>query len=702
MSTGLNDFTLIKNNPTPINDINFYVATCKTLFKQKKYKECLEVIKNAINYYPSNPLLYSLGASAYISLKAYNEAEEMCRNGMERAPSPLHDLNIAHIEILRKNFSTAIENLENIKESFKRSSQFYNLYALAYLGSNQYDKAVQISKEGIKNAKSYHHLLNLSKVYLSQNSFEEAIQVLNIFKNEYPIYYHSYYHLIEIYLAKGEIKIAEKIAEEGLINAPCLKLYNLWASIPLVYDNISDSKPILNAITRYFIVYKKFLHIDTLKTISNLSRLLIKENFFYYNLCLESLFNSLRYSKNVLTLNTSKKICFYYRDLMHLKYYENLFQYIYTNNIVFDSQSELPNDISKKFKIDYGYHNLKNYDIIITDISCFSNNIYSSQKNISNFFKKIIETKIVIGLCHFIDTPMKENVLKIFDCIILGNQKQLHFCTNIQFSNASNKNIGNLKNIPLKNKTEVGISGPFHMEAYLSMNNRTKNELRKELEEFLSFKVPDDKPVIACLEDEITLMSHLLVGLNKLSEFATIIFKPHFMRSSHLLKNLNSNVIIYPDSTFAPNLLRFSSDFVMAGVRSSTFLSSIMCGVPVIPYYSRYIKGKKASLKKSKPFKWINSFPKYKTILTLSSSTILIDEFKNKNYLFDILDTNAIKNAILDKSYINWFNKNLSSLQNKAFGNYTLNKPAELTATHIKNFIENLTLGRSCDSFCIK
>ena len=81
---------------------------------------------------------------------------------------------------------------------------------------------------------------------------------------------------------------------------------------------------------------------------------------------------------------------------------------------------------------------------------------------------------------------------------------------------------------------------------------------------------------------------------------------------------------------------------------------------------------------------------------------IAINEFKSRNYLFDILDTNTIKNALLDTSYINWFTENLSYLQNKAFDKYTLHKPAEVTAQYIKNFIENCTLGHSCDAFYIK
>lgn len=683
-----------------------YTNLASALYKQKKFDEVLTILNEIRILDSTQSLIYTMGANTCLRQKKYTEAEKFCLDGMKYSPSYKNSLNLAAIYIKIGKYDKVINILKGINnKKVARRADYYNFMACAYIKLRDYSKAEDICKQGIKNAYSLEHLANLSIIYTIKKQYDLALNLLKQIRLQFPFKHTGYSRAVYIFLQINDFDSAERICVEGIKNAPCEKLYNLWAEIPLIKNYPIKYENIQETLQRYFIQYLNCMSISVLKTIINLYAIYSTDDFIKYNLLLTTFLKN-NSNTTLQEVKKDKLICFLLRDNKHFSYYKNIVNSLTNRNIdiVFEKNDiNFDSKLYSKFNIYYGIDNCTKYDVILTDISCFSLHVKNANQNKSKYTKLILswlKSKIIIGLYHSIDVSIKEHILKNYSCVILENPKQLKYNTAVNIQPSTSNNLEIINNISPVNKTEIAATGLYHLDD-CDYHSQSKSLLRNQLEELLEAKLPVDKPILGVLEDEVTLLGQLVTGLNKISKFATIILKP-LSTNNYLLKKLSPSVLIYPDTELAPNLLRFSSDFILAGYLSGTFVSSVMIGINIIPYYSRFIKLKKESSEYIKPIFWSSPIPNNFNILETTSQTFLLHNFYKFNYLFDILDANKIKNAIYEDKYINWYKENLSRLQKEGFGDYLLKGSAEKTSEYIIKFAQNGTLGKNCNSILLK
>lgn len=252
-----------------------------------------------------------------------------------------------------------------------------------------------------------------------------------------------------------------------------------------------------------------------------------------------------------------------------------------------------------------------------------------------------------------------------------------------------------LKEIPFQQKCEFSYSGTYQIPYEFSDLPISKANLRKQLASQLHCHIPDDRPLIACFEDAMANHEQLFAVLNNLSEYCTIIVKFVYSPNANILNQLNKSIIIHPSDGYAPNLLRFASDFIMCGSFGSTALSSIMLGLNIIVYYSTICTPR-----------WkATGFP----ISTYKIDAIdLTNDTSSKFFrryfklFFDLNDFNRIRSAIFSDLYLETYRKSLPTLQKIIFGDYIKVMTAEQTASRILRFAVNDTLEEECNQFYLK
>lgn len=141
---------------------------------------------------------------------------------------------------------------------------------------------------------------------------------------------------------------------------------------------------------------------------------------------------------------------------------------------------------------------------------------------------------------------------------------------------------------------EYAWTGPYHFGDWLEKRFLDKSVLRAGLEEKLKRELDPSKPVVAFLESWYNHPGQMQAGLEKLAPHVNLIIKKFTPMDI-------PGAYPWPDDSFAPNLLRFAADFILASYRSGTLTSSTMLGLPVIPYYTPsisqdwYVRSKWAS-----------------------------------------------------------------------------------------------------------
>ena len=225
-----------------------------------------------------------------------------------------------------------------------------------------------------------------------------------------------------------------------------------------------------------------------------------------------------------------------------------------------------------------------------------------------------------------------------------------------------------LQELPQEVKTEFSYTGPFHLGEWETKRLLPKAELRAELEEYLQTKLPVDRPIVAFLQDEIGHDGQTVQGLAKLAEYATIIAKPLTPL------NLPSSILQWPSKSFAPNLLRFASDFMLAGFHSGTFASSLMLGLHVIPYHTRivYKNGRAAG-----------HLGNYKSFLHLEKTGnphICPYCIEQMGFTMDLEDTKGIVDLMNNNTFWDDYHARLPQMQKSIFGDYIIEGAAQKTA----------------------
>lgn len=357
-------------------------------------------------------------------------------------------------------------------------------------------------------------------------------------------------------------------------------------------------------------------------------------------------------------------------------------------DILFDTKSETDDEYIKiygldKYNIYYGRENIKHYKTIIID--------YVHLFNMKNF--DFCNAKI-IAFAHFTDNSIDGLLSHL---VILSSKNQYIKSNKITLKNMNKRNFSYINKYQYQDKCEFTYTGPYHIGDFLK-NNQDKKILRQQLSQKLERLIPDSKPLVACLEDELSYSGQIITGLNRLSKYCTIIYKPIYKHKSSFFNRLNKDIIILEDSALAPNLLRFSADFLLCGFCSGSFTTSIMLGTPCIPFYTRIVCNKNEGIN-GIPRNWKELIPNKLEVLNQQCKKILL---YNWTHYFDILDTHSIKEAIFGQKYISWYKKHLPDLQKKAFGDYLIEDAPLKTAEYIIRFASEGTLGRDCSDIYLK
>lgn len=247
-------------------------------------------------------------------------------------------------------------------------------------------------------------------------------------------------------------------------------------------------------------------------------------------------------------------------------------------------------------------------------------------------------------------------------------------------------------------KCELCYTGAYHIEPPLRQD---KAALRAELEENYKIRIPADKPLVYIVDGENVHTSHLVYAMNKIVKYAKVIYKPSYVIPKKLMRKIDKEVFILFDG-FANNTIRYAADIILAEYFSGTCMSSMMHGLPIIPYYSTTVKHKAPTLADRGPihflhYLWFYGLAEYKKYFNFTPKIFMLYQMYQRGFLCNILDAAKMKNSILASS--GKYPADLEALQNDAFGRYLRENAAQKTAELILRFVSHGTFGQDCAAF---
>ena len=213
---------------------------------------------------------------------------------------------------------------------------------------------------------------------------------------------------------------------------------------------------------------------------------------------------------------------------------------------------------------------------------------------------------------------------------------------------------------------EYAWAGPYHFGDWLEKRFLEKSVLYAELEEKLKRELDPSKPVVAFLESWYNHPGQMKAALEKLAPHVNLIIKK-------LTPMDIPGAYLWPDDSFAPNLLRFASDFILASYRSGTLTSSTMLGLPVIPYYTSlvsqdwFVRSKWTSYKLLMPEKY-------------EGKDMCVDILTTINPPIDLLETDKLLERMNSPDWWRAYQQALPAAQKAIFGEYEIEGAAARAA----------------------
>ncbi|WP_027179569.1 hypothetical protein [Maridesulfovibrio bastinii] len=330
---------------------------------------------------------------------------------------------------------------------------------------------------------------------------------------------------------------------------------------------------------------------------------------------------------------------------------------------------------------------LSYYDFIVLDAGDLP------QSRFSTLTPQSLHGKTVCRLVHATDADIHDSPYVNFT--IGAHKASLDYGSSKYWSTAvtikEKELFSKAMKLPVNQKLEYTYTGPYHIGKWLEKRNTPKEELRPKLEKILGLKLDTDKPLVVFFRDEISDDEAVIRGLRKLSKHATVIYKT-VGGFDPCLEALSEDVIFWKNRSLAPNLLRFSADFIFAGFCSGTFASSLMLGLNVIPYHTQQVFHAGRDSQKLKSYKALAPTPPYKSI-----SHRCIHYY---GQIFDIENTENLISIISSQSYWDNFYEKLPIIQKRCFGDYTLEGADVKTAKSILSAYSKGTFG--LDGYLIK
>lgn len=220
--------------------------------------------------------------------------------------------------------------------------------------------------------------------------------------------------------------------------------------------------------------------------------------------------------------------------------------------------------------------------------------------------------------------------------------------------------------LPRKMINEYAWAGLYHLGDWEKKRLLPKDVLREELEKKLRTSLSSTKPVVAFLQDEFCHWRQIAEALERLAPHVNLIIKGSSIPEIR-------GTFVWPDRGYAPNLLRFASDFILAGYHSGTLASSTMLGLRTIPYYTTLIfKGGST----------IGTRDNYKYYMPhhFKGRHVCVDILEQLNPPVNLLDTQAILERMENDIFWTAYRQKLPPAQKNIFGEYIIEGAAERAA----------------------
>lgn len=286
-----------------------------------------------------------------------------------------------------------------------------------------------------------------------------------------------------------------------------------------------------------------------------------------------------------------------------------------------------------------------------------------------------------VMMCHSVDAVIGAGD-KPPHWYLFASQRQAEGKERNKVSRSDNVRLFNyLMSLPAALRDEFAYSGPYHIGHWAAKRHDSKALLQQELAETYRYSFDPNKPVVAFLEDEFCHEQQVIDGLKRLAPHVNLVVKGRELLSI-------PGVFVYPNYAYAPNLLRFAADYILAGYHSGTLASSTMLGLPVVPYYTTMVFYRGRLYGKRARYTCYLDRP-------LGKSDMRLDILESLNSPLDLQNTEALLERFSDGAWWAEYTRRLPAVQQAIFGNYAIDGAAEKTAQLIKRVFEQESFGEA-------
>ncbi len=296
--------------------------------------------------------------------------------------------------------------------------------------------------------------------------------------------------------------------------------------------------------------------------------------------------------------------------------------------------------------------------------AAMSTEFYGPASNLFDWQKKR-HTRLV-ALVHSTYLPLETTGLAA-NSYLLASRREAEYPELLKVSSSENPLLfKKFSSLPRHVLNEYAWAGPYHFGDWLEKRFLEKSVLYAELEEKLKRELDPSKPVVAFLESWYNHPGQMKAALEKLAPHVNLIIKK-------LTPMDIPGAYLWPDDSFAPNLLRFASDFILASYRSGTLTSSTMLGLPVIPYYTSlvsqdwFVRSKWTSYKLLMPEKY-------------EGKDMCVDILTTINPPIDLLETDKLLERMNSPDWWRAYQQALPAAQKAIFGEYEIEGAAARAA----------------------
>ena len=207
----------------------YLVQVAKVSFMAHKYKETLNILKNAVKKYPNRKDIKRLLVGIYMKTKRYKLAEDILLKLLKEDKNPETLSNLGDIYILEKSYDLALKYYESAFKMDNSPKTLLNMANLLY-------KYLDRKQEAISYLETYIRLENASeKVYFSLIRIygeEKNIDgLISTYKKLYKKYKRDEYgkKIIELLMYKRDRRGAVKFLEKSGYNPKMLM--DIYASM---------------------------------------------------------------------------------------------------------------------------------------------------------------------------------------------------------------------------------------------------------------------------------------------------------------------------------------------------------------------------------------------------------------------------------------------------------------------------------------